>query len=279
MDKPAGPTSFDVVARVRRICRLKAVGHTGTLDPFATGLLVVLLGGATRLARFLESESKRYLATIRLGSATDTDDLTGTTVREAEPGWAPSGAEIQTALAGFRGTGMQRPPPYSAKKVDGQRSYVLARQGVAPELAPVEITVHSIDLVSRSGHDLVVRVDVSAGTYIRALARDLGERLGGAAHLIALRREAVGSFEVTGAVPLEALTPDSPLLSPVELLAGMAQRELTDGERIDIGHGRAIRGSEGQAGRVALVREGRLIAVAEMAVDRLRPVVVLETAT
>lgn len=271
-------TSFDVVARVRRIRRTRAVGHTGTLDPFATGLLVVLLGRATRLARFVEADAKTYLATARLGSATDTDDLTGVTVRSAPPDWRPAMEQVREVLAGFAGTGPQRPPPYSAKKVQGQRSYALARRGDAPELAPVEVTVHRIELVELRGDEVVFRATVSAGTYLRALARDLGERLGGAAHLTALRRESIGGLKVSEALPLEELTTETPLLDPLAVLGSFPVRELGDEELVAIGHGRSIGGAGGQGGKVALVHSGRLIAVAEGAEDLLRPVVVLEAA-
>lgn len=254
------------------------MGHTGTLDPFATGLLVVLLGGATRLARFLEGDAKRYRATIRLGQATATDDLTGAVTASAADGWSPSDDEIRAALESFVGTAPQRPPPYSAKKVAGIRSYDLARQGRAPELAPVEVTIHRIDLVARTGMDVVIRTEVSAGTYIRALARDLGERLGGAAHLVELRREGIGSFEVNRAVTLDALSPDSPMLTPVELLAAMPVQQLSEADARAVGHGRSVTSEVAGGPRVALVREGRLIAVAESDEALLRPVVVLEAA-
>jgi len=276
IDKPAGLTSFDVVARVRRVYRTRAVGHTGTLDPFATGLLVVLVGGATRLARFMAAGSKRYLATIRLGSATDTDDLTGVVIATAPPGWQPSDAEIREGLAAFVGTGPQRPPPYSAKKIEGRRSYELAREGHEPAPAAVSVTIHRSDLLSRDGADLVVRFEVSTGTYIRALARDLGQQLGGAAHLVALRREAIGSLEVRDAVTLDRLDSDTPLLPPVALLTGLPTRSLDAEEVVAVGHGRAIGRGDSDGGLVSLVRDGRLIAVAEADDALLRPVVVLE---
>lgn len=278
MDKPAGPTSHDVVATVRRALKIRAVGHTGTLDPFATGLLVVLVGRATRLARFVEAEAKTYLATARLGTATDTDDLAGEAVREAPVGWNPAPAAIAAGLAGFLGTSRQRPPAYSAKKVAGRRSYELARLGAAPELAEVEVTVHAIDLVEFAGDQVVFRATVSAGTYLRAIARDLGERLGGAAHLVALRREAIGSLRVEDAVPLDAIGPATALLPPQAVLPGWPVRELSESELVAVGHGRAIGGAEGQGGSVLLLSGGQLAAVAESEGGQLRPVVVLEAA-
>jgi len=237
---------------------------------------VVLLGRATRLARFVEAEAKTYLATARLGSATDTDDLTGTTLRTAPAEWRPGRDDIASALATFAGRSAQRPPPYSAKKVQGERSYQLARRGETAELAPVEIVVHRIELVDLRGDEVDFRATVSAGTYLRALARDLGERLGGAAHLTALRRESIGALQVTDAIPLDALTGETPLLEPRSVLVGMPVRDLSDEELAAVVHGRAIGGAEEQGGRVALVHGGRLIAVAEETRGSHHPVVVLE---
>jgi len=278
VDKPAGLTSHDVVARVRRALKIRAVGHTGTLDPFATGLLVVLVGRATRLARFVEAEAKTYLATARLGTATDTDDLDGEPVRKAPAEWSPSPAEVAAGLAGFLGTSRQRPPAYSAKKVAGRRSYEMARRGAAPELADVEVTVHAIDLVGIEGDQVVFRATVSAGTYLRAIARDLGERLGGAAHLVALRREAIGSLRVEDAVPLDSIGPATALLPPQAVLPGWPVRELSEAESVAVRHGRAIGGAEGRRGRLLLLHGGRLAAVAESDGEQVRPDVVLEAA-
>jgi tRNA pseudouridine55 synthase len=278
VDKPAGLTSHDVVARIRRSLTIRAVGHTGTLDPFATGLLVVLVGRATRLARFVEAQAKTYLATARLGTATDTDDLAGAPVRAALADWNPTPAEIAAGLAGFLGTSRQRPPAYSAKKVAGRRSYELARRGAAPELADVEVTVHSIDLVGIAGDQVAFRARVSAGTYLRAIARDLGERLGGAAHLVALRREAIGSLRVEDAVPLDSVGPGTALLPPQAVLPDWPTRELDHAELVAVGHGRALGGAGGQRGSLLLVHGGRLAAVAESDGQQVRPVVVLVAA-
>src|SRR6185312_7198117 len=147
LDKPAGVTSHDVVQRVRRMLCIRAAGHTGTLDPFATGLLVVLLGRATRLARYVEAQSKTYLATARLGIRTDTDDLTGRVVEVSEGGEHLTGDRVATALAGFAGTQLQRPPQYSAKHVGGERSYAKARRGEQVELSEVSVTVRRIELL------------------------------------------------------------------------------------------------------------------------------------
>ncbi|MFL5449684.1 MAG: tRNA pseudouridine(55) synthase TruB, partial [Gemmatimonadales bacterium] len=213
MDKPVGPTSHDVVHRVRRALQTRAAGHTGTLDPFASGLLVVLVGRATRLARFVEGQPKRYLATARLGIQTATDDLTGDVIAHFPHPESVSEVRLREELATFLGQHPQRPPAFSAKRVAGERSYRRARRGELMELAEVPVTVHDIELVEYRPPDLCFRAVVGPGTYVRALARDLGNQLGVGAHLTALRREAIGSLVVEDAVPLEQLGPAA-LLSP-----------------------------------------------------------------
>ena len=277
VDKPPGLTSHDVVLRVRRVLRTRAVGHTGTLDPFATGLLVVLVGRATRLARFVESESKTYLATARLGVSTDTDDATGAELGEPADISALSEPVVRTALAGFLGAQRQRPPRYSAKHVDGERSYRLARRGVAVDLAETAVTVHGIELVRFAPPELVFRASVSAGTYVRALARDLGERLGVGAHLTALRREAVGSLRVEDAVPLDRLDADA-VLPARAALGHLPELELDDPARVAVSHGRAVAAEAGVRGNVALVHGGELVAVARAEDGWARPSVVLGSA-
>ena len=277
VDKPPGLTSHDVVHRVRRVLRTRAVGHTGTLDPFATGLLVVLVGRATRLARFVESESKTYLATARLGVSTDTDDATGAELGEPADISALSEPVVRTALAGFLGAQRQRPPRYSAKHVDGERSYRLARRGVAVDPAETAVTVHGIELVRFAPPELVFRASVSAGTYVRALARDLGERLGVGAHLTALRREAIGSLRVEDAVPLDRLDADA-LLPARAALGHLPELELDDPARVAVSHGRAVAAEAGVRGNVALVHGGELVAVARAEDGWARPSVVLGTA-
>jgi tRNA pseudouridine55 synthase len=241
IDKPAGWTSHDVVARVRRVLRERRVGHTGTLDPFATGVLVVLVGRATRLAQFLAGAEKEYEARVRFGYATETGDLTGARLDESPPTedltgdatavdatvdatnarrlcaeW--SGEEIEAALAGLRGEIEQVPPMYSAKKVQGKKLYELARRGVRIERAAVSVTIHELEVSKETNGgawlrranedgtcDLDVRVVCSAGTYIRVLAEDLGARLGAGAHLAALRRTRAGAFRIEEAATLESL--------------------------------------------------------------------------
>lgn len=278
MDKPAGPTSHDVVARVRRAYRTRAVGHAGTLDPFATGLLVVLLGRATRLARFVERQAKGYLAETVVGVVTDTDDATGRPVGGRTPTAWPPVEEVRAVLEAFVGTHAQRPPPYSAKRVGGERSYVLARRGEAVPLPPVPVTVHAVDLVRWEPPVLVFRAAVSAGTYLRGLARDLGERLGTGAHLRALRREWIGALHVREAVPLDRIGPDTPLLAPQAVLPHLPVVELTADQFAEVRHGRVVAAGDAAPGHAALVHEGRLVAVGEGVDGGWQPRVVLEDA-
>jgi tRNA pseudouridine55 synthase len=204
IDKPAGITSHDVVARVRQILGIARVGHTGTLDPAATGVLPLVLGRATRLARFLAGREKAYVATIRLGLATDSHDATGQPIGQPA-GPVPSREAVEAAIAGFRGRQWQTPPAFSAKKVGGVRAYVGARKAQAVTLAPVEVTVERLDV--EAVDDDLVRLSLvcSAGFYVRSLAHDLGQVLGCGAHLAALRRTRSGAFELAAALPLDRL--------------------------------------------------------------------------
>ncbi len=267
-------TSHDVVAAVRRRFKTKAVGHTGTLDPFATGLLVVVLGGATRLARFVEAERKTYWATARLGFATTTDDLTGEPVGERWAGEWPERAAIEEALGRFVGSLDQRPPAYSAKKVDGVRSYALARQGRPVELKVATVAIDRVTVVDYAPPVVSWRATVGPGTYLRAMARDLGEALGTGGHLVALRRESVGSFSVTDATALEALTGTEPLIDPVALLGSMERVAVSAEDAVRLRHGQRVGRSDGP-GAAALVLDGQLIAVAAAADGCWQPVVVM----
>jgi tRNA pseudouridine55 synthase len=285
VDKPAAMTSHDVVQRVRRALGTRAAGHTGTLDPFATGLLVVLVGRATRLARFVEREAKTYVATARLGIQTDTDDLTGRVVETAHPGREVSETLVREALAEFQGTHQQRPPQYSAKHVAGERSHRRARRGERVELAEVSVTVHRIELLHYNAPDVTFRAEVSAGTYIRAIARDLGARLRVGAHLISLRREAIGSLRVEDGMTLDQLGPAA--IIPAHRVRGnMPTMDLDEAARQEVVHGRAVRDSGAGApwagGRrvsgeaVGLMGAGNLVAVARAEDGWLKPAVVLE---
>jgi len=209
VDKPAGITSHDVVLIVRRVYGEKSIGHLGTLDPFATGLLMLLVGRATRLANFIVTEPKVYEATIQFGAETDTDDGTGSVVREAP---APSREAVDTAIRALTGTIAQVPPAYSAKSVDGVRAYTVAREGHAIALNPVEVTVHEWKIRRRGESSVDVTIECGTGTYIRALARDLGRLAHSAAHLTSLRRTKSGPFDVAEACTLGRLKSDPPPL-------------------------------------------------------------------
>jgi tRNA pseudouridine55 synthase len=275
VDKPAGPTSHDVVARVRRLFGQKAVGHTGTLDPFATGLLVLVLGGATRLARWAGQHRKLYRAELRLGVTTSTDDPTGTVLSEVEPEAWPDAGTVRNALAGLCGPQRQRPPAFSAKRVAGVRSHRLARRGGTPELAESDVLVYGLALESYAPPVLTLTADVGPGTYIRALARDLGERLGCGAHVTALRRERIGPWEVGGAVPFGALTGREALLPPRELVAELPGVELAEEEVTRVGHGRDVLRAGPTAGEAVLLHRDRLVAVARAVPEGWHPAVVL----
>ncbi len=210
IDKPAGITSHDVVSRVRRILKTKRVGHTGTLDPFATGVMVILVGQATRLAQFLDKDEKEYEAVIGFGYETDTGDRTGTpkpgsTMPRPDIIEKVGSTEWDRVLASFLGESEQTPPMYSAKKVEGRKLYEHARRGETIERKPVTIKISDIALVEVISNEIRVRIACSAGTYIRTLAEDIGREIGIGAHLAELRRIRAGKFEIGQAVTLEQL--------------------------------------------------------------------------
>jgi tRNA pseudouridine55 synthase len=289
VDKPAGCSSHDVVAVVRRAARTRRVGHAGTLDPFATGLLVLAVGPATRLLPHLDGEPKVYEATIRFGCETDTDDATGTPIREAPPPGDgllvdPGHPDRLAAEAALTGQLAQRPPAYSAKHVDGARAYALARRGELVELPAVPVTVHAWHWRGGRPLELDVEIRCGGGTYIRALARDLGRQLGSAAHCARLRRVASGPLSVTQAIPLDHLQPGSlvdgthPLRSPREALGHLAHQVITDAQLTAVRQGRGVPASvAGVLGeRGVLVHAGQVVAMAErLADDRWQPRVVL----
>jgi tRNA pseudouridine55 synthase len=209
-------TSHDVVQHIRRIYGERSIGHLGTLDPFATGLLVLLIGRATRLATFLDTEPKVYDATITFGTETDTDDATGTVIRTADP---PDDGEIHAAVTTLTGKISQIPPAYSAKSVDGTRAYDAARRGTPLDLPAVEVAVHSWDIREMRDRTLSAIVTCSGGTYIRALARDLGRLTSSAAHLSSLRRIRVGEFDVSEAATLDSLGTRPARVRPLRVVA------------------------------------------------------------
>jgi tRNA pseudouridine55 synthase len=209
IDKPAGITSHDVVARCRRILKTKRIGHTGTLDPFATGVMVILVGRATRLAQFLDKDAKEYEAVVRLGAETDTGDRTGELRITNYELRDVTIEEIENVLHDFRGEIEQTPPMYSAKKVAGKKLYELARKGVEIERKPVKVMIYELEVQSSKfkvqSSDVPIRVVCSAGTYIRTLAEDIGRKLETGAHLAELRRTKAGKFGIEKASTLEKL--------------------------------------------------------------------------
>ena len=206
IDKPKGPTSHDVVSSIRRALKEKKVGHTGTLDPAATGVLPLVLGKATKVARYLSGSTKRYEAVIKLGQTTTTLDAEGD-VLETKPVDVQQ-AQVEEVLGEFRGDIEQLPPMYSAKKVQGKRLYELARQGVEVEREPKPVTISKLELLEFSPTELRIDVECSAGTYVRVLAADVGERLACGGHLKSLRRTEVGPFNLEDAITLEQAVED-----------------------------------------------------------------------
>ncbi|MEK9151865.1 MAG: tRNA pseudouridine(55) synthase TruB [Patescibacteria group bacterium] len=208
IDKPAGVTSHDVIDELRRITGLRRIGHAGTLDPFATGLLVVGIGAATkRLAEHLHKE-KEYVGTMVLGASSDTQDLTGKMI-ESIGAVMPDIETVRTTLHKFTGPFLQTPPMFSAKKVGGKKLYELARQGKEIERKPIEVNIHELELMKYEPPRLSIRVRCSAGTYIRTLAHDIGAQLGTGAYLESLRRTVIGELRIEDAVTLKTLTRDN----------------------------------------------------------------------
>jgi len=316
VDKPSGPTSHDIVGFVRRILKTSRVGHTGTLDPLATGLLLLLVGHATRLSQFLVTDEKEYIADVRLGIATPTYDAASLGAEVG--GWGvevgsskstrPSRTEIEEALDAFRGTFLQTPPPFSAKKVEGTRAYEKARKNQPVQLQPVAVTVRELEVLGSNSSEptgfqptsspqpptsslLRLRVAASAGFYVRSLAHDIGQRLGCGAHLEALRRTRVGRFRVDEAVTLEALqdpgTSSGHLIPMNTLLDEIPAVSLTDEGIHRAGHGNSLTprhlvgpapvSPAGANTRMRLLDgDGSLLAVAEWRPDGLlHPVLVL----
>lgn len=274
VDKPAGPTSHDVVTRARRALGQRRIGHTGTLDPFASGLLLLCIGSATRLAEYLTDQPKTYRAVMILGSGTDTDDATGTTFRTSDA-WRDLSLEtVRAALSRQAGVIWQRPPAYSAKKVGGERMYRMAREGRAPEAEPVEVEIHNIEITDWNPPAVTFEVTCSAGTYIRAIARDAGESLGVPAHLRELRRTAIGAVPVEDAIALDQLADTAAVerawIRPLDTLAGMPRIEIGADDAGALAQGRAVE-MNGMAGTAAASNDGRLVAIVESDGHRIRP--------
>ena len=245
VDKPTGPTSHDVVARVRRAIGEKRIGHTGTLDPLATGVLALVIGRATRLAQFLSSDEKEYLATVRLGMSTPTYDAEGLDATDLRPRPDVTREDIERALASFRGTYLQTPPPFSAKKVAGVRAYAHARKDRVVELKPVEVTVSALEVVAAEHGRLELHLVASSGFYVRTLAHQLGQRLGCGAFLEGLRRTRAGDFALAQAVPLDQVQADpsiaaSRMVPLGDLLPGFPKVVLNAGGSRRVTHGNPV---------------------------------------
>jgi tRNA pseudouridine55 synthase len=275
VDKPKGPTSFDVVAAVRRALKVKKAGHTGTLDPMATGVLAICLGDATRVAQVFTDGDKAYDATVKLGVTTDTLDAEGK-VLETRPVPPVTRASLEAALAPFRGPQHQTPPMYSAIKKDGKRLYELARAGEEVEREAREVTVHALTLNDFSADEVKLSVSCSKGFFVRTLAADLGEALGCGAHLTALRRTQSGPFALAQAVPLATLVEqgtaaaEGRLVSVDAALTFLPEVRTTEAEADRVRHGGVV---EVARPDVPLVRvtdsTGRVLALAEVSRGRL----------
>jgi tRNA pseudouridine55 synthase len=264
------------VAITRRALGTRRVGHAGTLDPFATGLLVVLVGAATRLARYVVGLPKVYEGTLRLGMTTATDDGTGAVTATSDAWRALADEQIALAMARLTGERDQVPPSFSAKRTGGQRAHRLARRGVSVALAPQRVTVQRFTLERRSGSDVGFRADVGSGTYVRSLARELGDALGCGAHLTALRRLAVGAFSVTEAVSLESVRAGTAHLLPPRLAVHhLPHVEIDEAACERVRRGQALEAAFGATEPVALTCAGMLVAVARPREGRWQPEVVL----
>ena len=291
VDKPSGPTSHDVVARVRRALKTKRIGHTGTLDPLATGVLPLVIGRATRLASLLSSDRKVYEASVRLGCATESFDAAERIAAGLAPPPAPdiTSSQVEAALAAFRGTFLQAPPRYSAKKIGGVAAHRLARRDTPVQPASVSVTVHELTFLDLTEGLVRLRVAASAGFYVRSLAHELGAQLGCGGHLEALRRTAAGDFTLDDSVSLAVIEDDQAAaearLIPLErMLPRLPWVRLSEQGAAKVSHGNAVgpvefldRGQAEGGGKVRLLDgDGRLLAIANAAPDGLlRPSVVL----
>lgn len=293
VDKPIGPTSHDVVAAVRRAMGIDRIGHTGTLDPLASGVLALVLGKATRLASLLTASEKEYVARVRFGATSATYDAEPGAV---QPGAGPAPATIEpiaAALPAFVGTYLQQPPPFSAKKVGGVPAYKLARKNKPVEIKPAQVTVHELEALDYAGGVASLRLVCSSGFYVRSLAHDLGERLGCGAYLDGLVRTRAGEFRLEDAVPLADIVNDPEaargrMIASDRLLTGLPGVTLNDDGLQRVGHGNVLRerldftwregnAEAAAAGRIRLLGgDGHLVGLAEARPGGvLQPVVVL----
>jgi tRNA pseudouridine55 synthase len=272
VDKPVGMTSHDVVQAIRQGTGLRRAGHTGTLDPRASGVLVILVGPAVRLSEFVSASDKRYQAIIRLGSTTDTFDADGKFIHADQPVNVTED-QFEKVLSTFIGEIEQTPPPYSAVKVQGRKAYEMARQGEEVELAPRKITVHHLEVLEWAPPEVVIDVHCSSGTYVRSLANDLGTALGCGAYLVGLRRTKSGRFSLRDATPLRKLQEAfhagnwyQYLIPAAEALAEWPAVELNPDEVEDVRHGHRVKAApDAQPGMVRGVStQGELVALMDL---------------
>jgi len=278
VDKPTGPTSHDVVGTVRKAANTRKVGHAGTLDPFASGLLLVLVGSATRLAEYFVGLDKGYDATVRLGIETATHDVEGDVVFESGEWVSLDRETLEEALGPLRGPISQKPPAFSAKKIRGEAAHRKARRGEVVELEPVEVAVHSMTLSQIHLPEVDLTVKCSSGTYIRSLARDLGRALGVGGHLSTLRRTEIGPFSLDEAVSLDQLREadgiQAHLMAPAPALAHLPGVEVGPEEAARVRQGQFLTVSSvdiPQAMPVRILLEGSLVAMAFREGNRLQP--------
>lgn len=273
IDKPGGITSHDAVARTRKAANTRKVGHAGTLDPMATGLLVLGINASTRLLTFVVGLDKEYLATIRLGSSTTTDDAEGETIESASQAAVATISDdiISAAMTNFQGTVQQVPSSVSAIRVDGKRAYTLVREGETVELPPRTVTISAIEVLGISRGDglidVEVRVECSSGTYVRAIARDLGAALGVGGHLTALRRTRIGPFLIGNSSELGELDVAAALISPATAAGALFDTwELSASEAVDLSQGKRVLSEGDDGGPIAAIApNGRLVGLVQRA--------------
>jgi len=278
LDKPVGPTSHDIVRAARKALDERRIGHTGTLDPFASGLLLLCVGRATRLVEYLGGLDKTYEAVALLGQTTDTLDLEGEVV-EVRGGWETfDRVRIEDVLARFRGEIDQVPPQYSAKKVGGVAAHRLARRGETVDLSAARVRVHALELTSLELPRMGLRVTCSTGTYVRSLAADIGEALGVGAHLVSLRRTSMGSLTVERALPFTALDDAAAVsaaaLSPLQALEHMPTLDVDAVAAARLTHGNSVPfecDDRPPTGPIAVSHNGALLAIGESSDGVLRP--------
>jgi tRNA pseudouridine55 synthase len=276
VDKPVGPTSHDVVAQARRALKTKRIGHTGTLDPFASGLLLLCVNRATRIAEYLTGLEKSYRAVARLDGTTATDDHTGHMLERTESWRTLSASTVEAALADIAAQSEQVPPAFSAKKVRGDRAYDLARAGASVELAPVSVRISDLQLLRFDPPDVEFVMSCSSGTYVRAVARDLGRALGTGAYLTSLRRTRIGVWRVDDAIPLAQLESgpaQSAVLALAEALHFLPAVQVTPDDVEKLVHGQALTLSDSTTDGLILraLADGKLVALLRRDGDQLRP--------